>query len=1233
MNYEKKYYLCKKKKSNQKLMKQKRSLKRKEIIYLVVGCVFFLVCSVGYYHGQVSLRGKEKYKKFQSEFLKKEQTLNDLFDKLINNPINNTVDLVDFCRENNVDNNAFVFLVYQDFTISAWSSNEIIPAKKWKDSLPKVQQIDNKWTYAQQKATHETQYIGYLIINDIVDGDENIKVINNPIADSITIQQLKNEKKECYTIYNNAGQAVFTLCIPQNSKKSNSFALMEIILWMIAFSLLFFALINFLLRTKLFGTNTNYLFLLLTALLTLFPLVILRVFVFSSDLFSPIYYSSHYESLGKLFINSYLILIGSIFFMQFVNLKSLENRSKKTKISSSFVFIFCVLIVHVIVYSLITGITNDSVVVLKPEMIYQYDLMSIIAIISIIFILWSAFVITYKTLNEVFLLLKNKKTVFYIVGIELIIFFLLLFFVSCLSQGMHFFIPYLLSLLLIVLTIIFILQYKKWHNLLFFCVIYFVLSGIVLFTANQTVDDREKKYKEAMAGMILPIEDPFVLDSFKDLADEMEKDTVLTNMFADSMLLINDIEEYIILKYTQKYAEDYRVNIDVELEGDDMIKNQTLQIPSQDYQKSTDGKVLFKRIGFGRSEYTVRISVPTNNGLDNANIILFFRMYISSEQQPELEKTVQKEMSNYCYAGYENNILTMNAGSRNISYLFHLSDYKLDTLYSGMEFVSNNITHTVFKHDGMVLLVSSEKSIIWDKISFLVILFLGQLVFSPLTIFLSSLHYNSHSLWRPGFQESVQLFITILITLAVISSAFLFFRFFQIQRNNDEESTQIRISQKINKTANLFLSDIEDITDLSNEALARINKELRHFYELDFLDLNLYNKKGENVERYGKGIYINTYINPAAIEVLTLSKTGYYVAAEFYKGREYKSVYETILNKKGDIIGYTNLIRYQHKQKEAIDYKHAQFLTKFMSTCVIFILLTIISSIFLIRYFIYPLLKVTERLSKIKLGEELKEVKWGKDDELGALVNTYNILIDRLKTSAELIEKSSQEVAWKDMAKQVAHEIKNPLTPMRLTTQHLLRELNTNQNIDREKLTHYLSMIIQQTDTLTDIASSFSDFAKINQQEGTPEDLIPIIQNARASYGENPAILFYLKNKTGVENVMSFINKSQISQVFNNLIKNAIQAKKLDNIQTITIEIENHGDKMWQIKVSDTGIGMTDEVKKKIFSPNFTTKTSGMGLGLAMVQRIIATWGGSITFESTYNVGTAFFITLPKYIK
>ncbi len=173
-------------------------------------------------------------------------------------------------------------------------------------------------------------------------------------------------------------------------------------------------------------------------------------------------------------------------------------------------------------------------------------------------------------------------------------------------------------------------------------------------------------------------------------------------------------------------------------------------------------------------------------------------------------------------------------------------------------------------------------------------------------------------------------------------------------------------------------------------------------------------------------------------------------------------------------------------------------------------------------------------------------------------------------------------------------------------------------------------MIIQQTDTLTDIANSFSNFAKVDQQDGYPEDLLPIIQNTISSFDEAD-VSFTLKNDTKHEEVLSFVNKSQISRVFNNLIKNAIQAKKPAEKLSITIELDNYGDKMWQIALTDTGLGMTEEVKAKVFSPNFTTKTSGTGLGLAMTKRIVNVWGGNISFESTCNVGTVFYIMLPKY--
>jgi signal transduction histidine kinase len=174
-------------------------------------------------------------------------------------------------------------------------------------------------------------------------------------------------------------------------------------------------------------------------------------------------------------------------------------------------------------------------------------------------------------------------------------------------------------------------------------------------------------------------------------------------------------------------------------------------------------------------------------------------------------------------------------------------------------------------------------------------------------------------------------------------------------------------------------------------------------------------------------------------------------------------------------------------------------------------------------------------------------------------------------------------------------------------------------------------MILEQTDALTEIAESFSNFAQTNQREGSCQDLLSILKSAISSYNEKNVEIM-LENRTEQAEALVFVSRSQMMQVFNNLIKNAIQAQKPDQKQLISIILQNHGDKMWQIQFSDTGMGMTPQVQEKIFQPNFTTKTSGMGLGLAVVKQIITARGGNISFESTLGEGTTFWIMLPKYV-
>jgi nitrogen fixation/metabolism regulation signal transduction histidine kinase len=238
-------------------------------------------------------------------------------------------------------------------------------------------------------------------------------------------------------------------------------------------------------------------------------------------------------------------------------------------------------------------------------------------------------------------------------------------------------------------------------------------------------------------------------------------------------------------------------------------------------------------------------------------------------------------------------------------------------------------------------------------------------------------------------------------------------------------------------------------------------------------------------------------------------------------------------------------------------------------------------------------------------------------------------MIDELARSADMLAKSERESAWREMAKQVAHEIKNPLTPMKLSVQYLQKAWDEKSDDWEERLQRFTRTIVEHIDTLSAIASEFSDFAKMPQKKEIRLNLSDIIKKSIDLYSDIENIQFrYTAVPDPPYHVMA--DKNQLIRVFNNLIQNAVQAIGKRHDGNISIQLEKRG-REYLISVTDNGPGIPDDMMDKIFSPSFTTKTSGMGLGLALVRSIIVEAGGSISFESSSEKGTTFFIRLPIY--
>lgn len=304
-------------------------------------------------------------------------------------------------------------------------------------------------------------------------------------------------------------------------------------------------------------------------------------------------------------------------------------------------------------------------------------------------------------------------------------------------------------------------------------------------------------------------------------------------------------------------------------------------------------------------------------------------------------------------------------------------------------------------------------------------------------------------------------------------------------------------------------------------------------------------------------------------------------------------------------------------------------LTEFLERLIyayLFVLLMAIGIAFLLSKYITKSLKnISDKINTTRLEKRNERIDIeNTSEEISTLVNSYNSMIDELEESAVKLATSEREQAWREMAKQVAHEIKNPLTPMRLTVQNFQRKFNPDDENIHLKVDEYSKTLIQQIDTMSSIASAFSNFAKMPAQKNETLNVVKIVKLALDIFNED-----YIVFNADSDEIIAKLDRTQLIRVVTNLVKNGIQAIPDDKTPKLLVNVSDANNNV-EITVADNGSGVSEVNVKKIFEPKFTTKTSGMGLGLAMVKNIVETYNGTITFTTKKDKGTVFKVTFPK---
>jgi len=488
---------------------------------------------------------------------------------------------------------------------------------------------------------------------------------------------------------------------------------------------------------------------------------------------------------------------------------------------------------------------------------------------------------------------------------------------------------------------------------------------------------------------------------------------------------------------------------------------------------------------------------------------------------------------------------------------------------------------------------------------------------------------------KPSLKNRIQLSVISLIVVSFIIIGFVTVVFFgqshvQYHENRLKRKTNsvIRDTEhelKIIASVDTLLTSPDDfIRSLKISEISNIHR----------IDINLYSLDGQlrktsEEDFYDRGI-LSRKINPAAYMALAKMKQKDYVQENEYIGDfTYKAAYIPVKlrreNKPSMEIGYLSLPYYSQLSSTRTD--AISFMGTLLNVYVFLLLIAGVIAIIVANSITKPLTSIGQKLNAFRLGGRNEKIEYSSQDELGVLIKEYNKMVQNIRESADKLAQSEREGAWREMAKQVAHEIKNPLTPMKLSIQYLMHAYKNGADDIGSLMERVSKTLIQQIDNLAQIATEFSNFAKMPRAENIQLEVNSLLESVYNLFNEVKEVELTLQLPNKELNV--FADKNHLVSVFNNIIKNAIQAipeDKDDGMVEVKL-YEEDGKAI--IKITDNGSGITDDMKDKVFVPNFTTKSSGTGLGLAISKNIIESVDGAIWFETEIGEGTDFYVTLP----
>jgi two-component system nitrogen regulation sensor histidine kinase NtrY len=473
----------------------------------------------------------------------------------------------------------------------------------------------------------------------------------------------------------------------------------------------------------------------------------------------------------------------------------------------------------------------------------------------------------------------------------------------------------------------------------------------------------------------------------------------------------------------------------------------------------------------------------------------------------------------------------------------------------------------------------------------------------------------------------IRIFLSMIVLILIASLLMASISIFQF-KNEAKEYHQERLERKesaIKEHINYVL--LNTTYPLITNNLDLIFKDKIHeLAQIHNLEINIYGLDGKLLKSSKASFSIDNVSPPIPKYILKLVQSSIekrYVDIKNIDGVKNRSSYTQIKDEKFKPLGILNL---PYVEDDSFYENELQnFLIRLGQVYSFMLVIAFALAYFLSTYITKSLKTISDKLSETSLSQKNEKIVLeANSKEVNLLIKAYNGMVDELEQSAAKLAQSEREEAWREMAKQVAHEIKNPLTPMRLTVQSFQRKFDPNDPDLKQKLNDYSKTLIQQIDTMSSVASAFSNFASMPAQQNETLDVVHVVELALDIFNEE-FIVFESSEKV----IISKMDRTQLIRIITNLVKNAIQSiPENQDRKSILVTVKKEQNNVL-IVVKDNGIGIETENRIHIFEPKFTTKSSGMGLGLGIIKNIIENYKGTITFETEFGKGTTFTVSLP----